>query len=189
METTTKRLAEFVSATEMLREDHRRVKALFREFQGADERTARSVALRCLDELQIHSTLEEKLFYPALRRVIDDKDPIFEAYEAHKVVDQLVLECRMIPFGRRFCAKFQVIIDNVLAHMKEEEAVLLPAAEASRLDLAELGRDMALLKYKEMGKIAALDAVTSGGGLGLGTLLLGAGAAALAWLWLSNPKD
>jgi hypothetical protein len=58
------------SAIEALKQDHRRVEGLFSEFESAteDKRKQELVAMICA-ELNIHTRLEEEIFYrPAARR-------------------------------------------------------------------------------------------------------------------------
>ncbi len=61
-------------AIALLTEDHRKVQKLFKEFASlgdADgERKAQIVSQACT-ELTVHSTIEEEIFYPALRDALD----------------------------------------------------------------------------------------------------------------------
>src|SRR4051812_37361173 len=63
------------SAIDALKQDHRRVEGLFAEFETATEgqRKQELVAMICA-ELNIHTRLEEEIFYPACREAIDDED-------------------------------------------------------------------------------------------------------------------
>lgn len=174
MQTIKAQLGQFVSAVDMIREDHKRVKALFREFEGSDDADARSaIAVRAIDELELHALLEEQIFYPAAREALGSMDALVDAHEAHHAAKMLMQELKLLPSGRRFQAKFKLLMDNVLAHMKEEETVLLPAMEASDCDLHELGHDMALLKFSELESAQS----PAPSGMGLGTLVLGAAVA------------
>ena len=58
-----------MNAIELLKADHARVKALFRQCEGAEAQPAqqRELAEQIFTELEVHATLEEELFYPALR--------------------------------------------------------------------------------------------------------------------------
>ena len=69
---------EEMDAIQLLTADHKEVKAMFKEFeslkeeQDADDKKADLVQRRCT-ALTIHATIEEELFYPAVRDV-DDED-------------------------------------------------------------------------------------------------------------------
>ena len=72
-------------AVEMLREDHEKVKGLFEEFEKAEEDDEKLRIVRTtLTELKIHAALEEEIFYPAVRELIDDDDQMDEALEEHR---------------------------------------------------------------------------------------------------------
>jgi len=56
-----------MDAVHMLQQDHRKVEELFGKFLTGDEDLRQDVARQIFKELELHSTLEEELFYPALR--------------------------------------------------------------------------------------------------------------------------
>src|SRR3954469_17666937 len=79
-------------AIALLKEDHRKVEKLFKEFEGAKgegrkERLARQICL----ELTIHTKLEEEIFYPACEGKIEE-DLLKEAYVEHDAAKLLVAE-------------------------------------------------------------------------------------------------
>jgi len=68
----------FTGCLHHLTADHKKVHALFKEFSklkegGSDEDKASIVDQVC-NELTIHATLEEEIFYPAVRKAIEDGD-------------------------------------------------------------------------------------------------------------------
>lgn len=54
-------------AIQMLKDDHRKVEALFGQFLEEEGGKKQQVAQQIFHELEVHSTLEEELFYPALQ--------------------------------------------------------------------------------------------------------------------------
>jgi len=112
------------SVTHRLREDHRKVKGLFEEFEQAEDAKAKQrIVETALTELEVHSKLEEELIYPTIRGEIDDDDLMDEALEEHHVVHGLIGELRkMKPRDERYDAKFTVLAENVRHHIKEEES-------------------------------------------------------------------
>ena len=54
-------------ALQMLKQDHDKVSELFVQFSEGDAGNKRQLAHQIFKELEIHSTLEEELFYPALQ--------------------------------------------------------------------------------------------------------------------------
>jgi hemerythrin-like domain-containing protein len=128
---------------EMLREDHDKVKNLFEEFKGAEEKQVKQqIVETTLRELETHATLEEEIFYPAAEEQIDEKESIDEAREEHHVVRLLINELRkMTPGDERYDAKYTVLAESVKHHIEEEESELFPKLEG-KLDAEELGAEM-----------------------------------------------
>ena len=54
----------------MLKADHKKVKALFDEYEDATPRKQQDIAETAIQELDIHAELEEELIYPAIREGI-----------------------------------------------------------------------------------------------------------------------
>ena len=130
----------------MLREDHRKVKELFRKFESTeDTQEKKAIADTAILELDIHARLEEEIYYPAVRKMSSDIDEIMnEAEEEHHVVEELMKELlQMKADDPMFSAKFTVMSENVEHHIDEEESEMLPkAAELGRGTMEELGRRM-----------------------------------------------
>ena len=74
------------NAMASLKSDHKNVKGLFDQFEKAKDRaTKMTIVSEALEELSIHATLEEEIFYPAVRQEIDDEDEVMnEADEEHQ---------------------------------------------------------------------------------------------------------
>jgi hemerythrin superfamily protein len=135
-----------MDALQMLREDHRKMRELFRQFEDAQGTAMkRSIADTALVELNIHSVLEEEIFYPAMRRQGNASEMVRRAEEEHKTVEKLMDELmKMDASDLTFEAKFHVLYENVKTHMDEEEAEMMPqAAEAGMARLERLGEQMA----------------------------------------------
>lgn len=138
-----------MNAIQLLKADHKQVKALFREFDAAGERayqTKHRIVQQAMQELEVHAAIEEELFYPAVDGSVDKegKKLVDEAVEEHHVVKVLISELKTLaPDDERFAAKFTVLMENVEHHIEEEEDELFPEAEAALGDqLAELGTQM-----------------------------------------------
>jgi hemerythrin superfamily protein len=137
---TKSQAASASSVTDMLREDHKKVKGLFEEFEQADDATNKQrIVETALMELEVHAKLEEELIYPAIRTEIDDDDLMDEALEEHHVAHGLLGEMKkMKPSDERYDAKFTVLAENVRHHIKEEESKMFPKAEDCEFDWAAL---------------------------------------------------
>jgi len=141
-------------ALEMLSSDHRKVEAMFREFeQMKEEEDASRVALaqRICNELTIHAQVEEDLFYPWLRENLDETDLVAEALVEHATAKQLIAE--ILPVGEAdeaYDAKVKVLSEYIKHHVKEEEDEIFPEVAGEEEELDELGQEMAARKAELM---------------------------------------
>ena len=136
------------SAIDMLEQDHKRVQKLFKDFEKvdrADEEAVREVVETACLELQIHSMLEEEIFYPAVRSHSEGtaEDYLNESEIEHEACDDLIARLHELEADDpMYCAYFSVLTKFVKHHIKEEEHSLFPRAEKMKLDLKQLGEDM-----------------------------------------------
>jgi len=139
-------------ALALLKEDHRKVEKLFKDFEsakgeGRKEKLARQISL----ELTIHTTIEEEIFYPACKGKIDE-DLLKEAYVEHDAAKLLMAE---IEAGNGqsddfFDAKVQVLGEQIDHHVKEEEDELFPEVRKADIDTKALGEQLAERKRELM---------------------------------------
>ena len=120
-----------MDAIKLLKDDHEKVKGLFRTFEKArSEDRKKKLADEIMMELEIHSQIEEEIFYPAVREKMGEDELVAEATEEHHVVDVLMQEIKQLePSDERFEAKMTVLIENVEHHIEEEEKEMLPDAK------------------------------------------------------------
>lgn len=132
------------NATQMIRQDHRKVEGLFKKFeQTRGAQAKRRLAENAMAELEVHALLEEEIFYPAVEKEIDDASMVSEAREEHQTVKQLIGELKgMEEADDQFESQFSQLVENVQHHVQEEENEMLPKAEESELDLKTLGEQM-----------------------------------------------
>lgn len=133
------------SATQMIRQDHKKVEGLFKKFEqtkGAEAK--RRLAENAMAELEVHAALEEQIFYPAVEKEVEDASSmISEAREEHQTVKQLIAELKgMEEADEEFESQFSELVENVQHHVEEEENEMLPKVEESALDLQSLGDQM-----------------------------------------------
>jgi hemerythrin superfamily protein len=72
-----------LDAIQMLKADHKQVHKLFERFHAASGDEQASIARRLLTELEIHTALEEELFYPALRSRLQPTDAFDETTQGN----------------------------------------------------------------------------------------------------------
>jgi hemerythrin-like domain-containing protein len=130
-----------MDALQILRDDHRRVKDLFRQFDEAEDgSTRKAIANEAIAELMIHAQLEEEVFYPAMQR--EGLTEIVKHSEAeHEAAESMMEE--ILGLDARYSelpARFQVLSELVIEHITEEESQLFPrAAELGYERLENLG--------------------------------------------------
>lgn len=135
-------------AIALLRADHRKVSDLFKQYEAARAMAKkRSLVDEICQELQVHTRIEEEIFYPAVKAALKDKELVPEAQVEHGSIKELIAQVEgKDPVGEDFDARIKVISEYVKHHVKEEQNEMFPRAKKTRLDLAELGARMAARK-------------------------------------------
>lgn len=135
-------------ALELLKADHDKVRHLFREFdslKGSDEDDERKSELvdEICYELTLHTMLEEEIFYPAVRAVIDDDDMMDEADVEHAGARELISQLEvMYPGDDHFDATVTVLGEEIAHHIDKEESDMFAAARSAGIDLDDLGEQI-----------------------------------------------
>ena len=142
-------------AIEMLKADHAKVEKAFKEFEKmdrSDTETCREAVRSVCEDLKVHTTLEEEIFYPAVREAIEDEDLLNEAAVEHETAKVLIEQLEnMEPDDPNYFATFTVLGEYVMHHVKEEEGEMFPQAKkAKELDLEALGERMRARKEELM---------------------------------------
>jgi hemerythrin superfamily protein len=139
-----------MDAITLLKDDHHTVELLFKRFEQAGDRAnvqKRQIVDRIIEELSVHTAIEEQVFYPVARASVPaTEDIVLESLEEHHIVKWLLSELvDMDPAHERFTAKVTVLIENVRHHVKEEERDFFPKVreQLGRDELAELGEALA----------------------------------------------
>lgn len=137
-----------VNVIDLLKEDHRKVKGLFEKFKAANTSSRQSIADEALQDLEIHTKIEDSIVYPAIREAIDKGEMVDEAREEHHVVGLLIKELRKMKTTEEgYQAKFTVLSELVEHHIEEEESEMLPEAEDG-LDVEDLGKQAMEMKTR-----------------------------------------
>ena len=138
-----------MEALELLTADHNRVRGLFTRFkaaEGENDAQAAALAAKIFEELEVHTRIEEEIFYPAITKLNDEiHELVTEGVEEHHVVDTLTAEVKMLsPSDEEWAAKVKVLIENVEHHAEEEEQEMFPMVRKAMNDdaRADLGRQL-----------------------------------------------
>nr|AAV33667.1 MnbG [Comamonas sp. JS46] len=133
------------SITNMIRLDHTHVLSAFHQYEiGSPQRLKKGLADNVCLALEIHTQLEEELFYPALR-VVADNEVLRKSTPEHDEMRGLVSRLRNMPVTDPvYDDTFFELMRHVMHHVADEETLLLPAAERLIPDqLSALGARMA----------------------------------------------
>lgn len=135
--------------TKVLRDDHARVKRLFLRANQSSEDL--EIALDVCDELIIHATIEEEIFYPALREAkaaLAD-----EAEDDHEAVKEIIAEIEDLdPDDPAVRTMMMMLQKKVMRHVEKEEKVLFPLLEQAYPDtLPEMGSQAFALRQELLG--------------------------------------
>lgn len=160
----TAKTAKQPDAIALLKADHRKVEGLFEKFEKAkDGRTKLSLAKEICTELTVHTIIEEEIFYPACKDVVEE-DLNAEAYVEHDGAKVLIAELEGSgPDNEFYAAKMKVLSEQIKHHVKEEEKPsegFFAQARDGGIDMDALGEQLAarkqeLLAQIKKGRIAA----------------------------------
>jgi hemerythrin-like domain-containing protein len=140
-----------MDAVALLKKDHQTVRQILKKLKSSAEngRGESAMLLRQIEnELQVHTQIEEEIFYPAFRDAVEGKDDehlYYEALEEHHVVELVLVEIKTTSRNsEEFPAKAKVLKDLVEHHAEEEENEMFPKARKAMgaAQLRELGRQL-----------------------------------------------
>jgi hemerythrin superfamily protein len=116
---------------QLIKNDHRTVKSLFRKFERASQSSEKQrIGQEIIEELSVHATVEEELVYPVLRADKRIEDAVLNAMEEHHAVKLTLRELdKMKATDERYDAKMHVVMESIENHIEVEETDLLPRLE------------------------------------------------------------
>ena len=133
------------NAVELLKSDHKEVKALFRAYEklvksAAGNEEKQTLAEQICTMVTVHAIVEEEIFYPAVRSAVAEQDLLDEAEVEHASAKDLITQIQsMTPSDNFYDAKVKVLGEYIDHHVKEEEGEMLPRVQKTKLDLEALG--------------------------------------------------
>ena len=141
-----------MNAFQLLKEDHQKVDSIFQQLEPTTERaekTRTELFAKLRDELDIHTRVEESVFYPAIKQAAETREMVFEGLEEHHVVKLLLKELESLPVDtEQWTAKLKVLKENVEHHVEEEEQEMFQKARQvlSEDEIDRLGAQMEEMK-------------------------------------------
>lgn len=143
--------------TKVLVDDHLRVKRLLTNYEQSPWRL--DLALNVCDELKMHATIEEEIFYPALRDSVDGR-LADESEDEHAQVEEIMAAVEdMDPGDPALERTMRMLRAAFTKHIDKEENVVFPKANVDLADdLLDMGREAFARRQELMGARASGDA-------------------------------
>ena len=146
-----------MDALELLKQDHQKVKELFKQGQQTEDRKQQKQIFKEIQaELETHARIEETIFYPAMQEHDELKDMVLESLEEHKQLKTVLRELgKLAASSERFKPKFKVLMDDVKHHAEEEEeGKMFPKIRnlVKGDELRQLGEELEAAKHKRLRK-------------------------------------
>ena len=137
-----------LDAIALLTQDHNKAKKMFKEYEKLckkdDTEGKEAVAMQICQALTIHAQLEEEIFYPLVRDAIDDDDLMNEAIVEHTAAKDLIAQIQSMRVSDpMYDAVVTVLGEYINHHVEEEQNEIFPKAEKAKIDLEEIGIEMA----------------------------------------------
>jgi iron-sulfur cluster repair protein YtfE (RIC family) len=121
-----------MNAFTLLKADHKKVAGILEKLDLTTERgvkTREELFTQLKTELEVHTRIEETIFYPALEKADETRDITLEAFEEHRLVKQLLGELESMGKDKEeWTAKFTVLKESIEHHVEEEEGDMFPKA-------------------------------------------------------------
>jgi hemerythrin superfamily protein len=141
-----------MDAIKLLKQDHREVEALLKEFEKARSPRKAQIAEEICRMLTVHATIEEEIFYPAAREALKEEDLVEEAEVEHQSAKDLIAQIQgSTPDDDKFEARVTVLGEYVRHHVREEEKEMFTQLQKRKIDLQALGEQLMERKQQLMG--------------------------------------
>lgn len=135
-----------MNAIKLLTEDHNKVRKLFGKVKASDSNSEKNKLFKQIkQELEVHTHIEEKIFYPKVRENKEIKDIVMESLQEHHQVDVLMREIENLSDdSEKLEPKMKVLMEDVEHHAQEEEGEMFPKVEKNFSDseLEKLGEKL-----------------------------------------------
>ncbi|HEX8289335.1 MAG TPA: hemerythrin domain-containing protein [Pyrinomonadaceae bacterium] len=143
-----------MNAIELLKDDHDKVDRLFQKVKADTEGNQHKELFEQIkQELEVHTHIEEKIFYPRLKQESELEDIVLEGIEEHHQAKMFLRELSALTDdSEKFEPKLKVLMEDITHHVQEEEGEMFPDVEKilGAAELNKLGAQMAEEKQKFM---------------------------------------
>ena len=149
-----------MDAIKLLDSQHDEVSAMFKKFEHASSTVEkRALAERIADALAMHATIEEKIFYPAVKAA-STEDILLESVEEHLSIKRVLADIVAMQASHpHFDSKVKVCSELVEHHVGEEREEMFPKVRKilSRDQLEAIGEQMEVMANELLAKAPRFD--------------------------------
>ena len=134
-----------MNAIELLKEDHNKVSLLFQKVKATEESEHKELFEKIKEELDVHTHIEETIFYPKIKEEEELEDIVLEGIEEHHQAKIFLRElANLTDDSEKFEPKLKVLMEDITHHVQEEEGEMFPMVEElfDETTLQELGEEM-----------------------------------------------
>lgn len=136
-----------MNAIELLKKDHKVVDGLFQQVKATDESEHAAIFEQINAELEVHTHIEEAIFYPRMLEDGDEElqDITKEAIEEHRQAKMFLRELSSLADeSEKFEPKLKVLMEDIEHHVMEEEGEMFKMVEEQfdAEELEDLGQQM-----------------------------------------------
>jgi hemerythrin superfamily protein len=114
---------------DMICTDHRTVEALFEKYEGAATDEKRQIASKICEELEVHTELEEQIFYPPIldSEIQQAADLVLHGIDEHDEAKDCIAQIKASLDDEAKCDELISKLQETIAdHIEEEEHELFP---------------------------------------------------------------
>ena len=141
-----------MNAIESLKADHDKVDRLFQKVKADTEgKEHKELFEKIKEELDVHTHIEETIFYPRLKKESELEDIVLEGIEEHHQAKMFLRELDgLSDDNEKFEPKLKVLMEDITHHVQEEEGKMFPDVEKilGAAELEKLGAQMEEEKKK-----------------------------------------
>jgi hemerythrin superfamily protein len=118
-----------MDAIDLLKKQHRLVEKLFSTFEATeDDEGKQKIFEEIADNLAVHTAIEERIFYPAVRAQ-KTEEQLEEAFDEHLDAKKIILDALDDPDAPGFDGKVAALKGAIEHHVEEEEEELFASVK------------------------------------------------------------
>ena len=134
-----------MDAITFLTTDHQAITSMFTKFQALTDETAQAVAAeKICHRLSVHYTIEEEIFYPEARRILDRivGGMVDDFIDEHEQAKELIATIKTMVTGEDLTIIMLELKEISDRHMEQEEEQMFPRLKEMGMEVIKLGREL-----------------------------------------------